>query len=252
MRLKRQLKTAVPSLNLNDLERARNELRRATALQGTTASGTSQGHIAAALAQDYAGQFAYDLSRQAWMEYGHGLWKPLESERMAQQIASFMDDRLHGDYSWYELSGVEHLLRTRLAQSLTLETPGWLPFRNGALHLETMTLHSHSPDRFFTWQLPHAYDPQATCPKTQAWLHETVGGAHDQVQVLRAYAKAVVTRRVELAALSRNDWPWRDRERDVYSPAAGLWWAVRTPLRPSSNTSKPTGLNSAISGAKSC
>jgi putative DNA primase/helicase len=61
-----------------------------------------------------------------------------------------------------------------------------------------MTLHAHSPDRPFTWQLPHHYAPQATCPKTQAWLHETVGGAHDQVQVLRAYAKAVVTRRVDL------------------------------------------------------
>jgi putative DNA primase/helicase len=132
------------------------------------------------------------------MEYGHGLWKPFETERIAQQIASFMDDRLHGDYTWYELSGVEHLLRTRLAQPLTLETPGWLPFRNGALHLETMTLHAHSPDRPFTWQLRHHYDPQATCPKTQAWLHETVGGAHDQVQVLRGFAKAVVTRRVDL------------------------------------------------------
>ena len=61
-----------------------------------------------------------------------------------------------------------------------------------------MTLHPHSPDRPFTWQLPHDYDPQATCPMTQAWLHEAVGGAHDQVQVLRAYAKAVVTRRVDL------------------------------------------------------
>ena len=61
-----------------------------------------------------------------------------------------------------------------------------------------MTLHAHSPERPFTWQLPQAYDPQATCPKTQAWLHETVNGAHDQVQVLRAYAKAVVTRRVDL------------------------------------------------------
>jgi putative DNA primase/helicase len=67
-----------------------------------------------------------------------------------------------------------------------------------ALSLETMTLHPHRPERPFTWQLPHTYDPQATCPQTQAWLHEAVGGAHDQVQVLRAYAKAVVTRRVDL------------------------------------------------------
>ncbi|HEY5867206.1 MAG TPA: hypothetical protein VI542_16920 [Candidatus Tectomicrobia bacterium] len=45
---------------------------------------------------------------------------------------------------------------------MPLETAGWLPFRNGALCLETMTLHSHCPERPFTWQLPHNYDPQAT------------------------------------------------------------------------------------------
>ena len=44
----------------------------------------------------------------------------------------------------------------------------------------------------------NAYTPQRICPKTQAWLHEAVGGAHDQAQVLRAYAKAVVTRRADL------------------------------------------------------
>jgi phage/plasmid-associated DNA primase len=109
-----------------------------------------------------------------------------------------MDTVLQGEYTWHACAGVEHLLRARLAQTVPLETPGWLPFQNGALCLETMVLHPHSPERPFTWQLPHAYDPQATCPQTQAWLHETVGGAHDQVQVLRAYAKAVVTRRVDL------------------------------------------------------
>ena len=198
MRLKRQLKTAVPALNLYDLERARQELRRTAAQQATPAAGRSQAQIAAALAKDYAGQFAYDLSRQAWMAYDHGLWKPLETERVTQQIMACMDTVLQGDYTWHACAGVEHLLRARLAQTLPLETPGWLPFQNGALCLETMTLHPHSPERPFTWQLPHAYDPQATCPTTQAWLHEAVGGAHDQVQVLRAYAKAVVTRRVDL------------------------------------------------------
>jgi phage/plasmid-associated DNA primase len=199
MRLKRHLKAAVPALNLNDLERARKELRRTAAQQSAArAPGSSQAELAATLAEDYAGQFAYDLRRQAWIAYDNGLWKPLETERVTQHIIPFMDDVLQGQYTWYELSGVEHLLRTRLAQTLTLETSGWLPFRNGALHLETMALHSHSPERPFTWQLPHHYDPQATCPKTQAWMHEVVGDAHDQVQVLRAYAKAVVTRRVEL------------------------------------------------------
>jgi phage/plasmid-associated DNA primase len=198
MRLKRQLKTAVPALNLHDLERARQELRRTATHQTTPASGRSQAQIAAALTRDYAGQLAYDLRCQAWMVYQHGRWQPLDTERVTQRIMAFMDTVLQGDYTWHACAGVEHLLRARLAHTLSLETPGWLPFRNGALHLATMVLHPHSPDRPFTWQLPHDYDPQATCPTTQAWLHEVVGGAHDQVQVLRAYAKAVVTRRVDL------------------------------------------------------
>jgi hypothetical protein len=40
---------------------------------------------------------------------------------------------------------VEHLLRARLAQSVPLETPGWLPFQNGALHLATMQLTPTAP-----------------------------------------------------------------------------------------------------------
>jgi phage/plasmid-associated DNA primase len=197
-RLKRKLKAAVPTINLNDLSQARSELRHAFAPQTTTPAGSAQAQIAAALAQAYAGQLVYETSRKAWMAYTNGLWTPIDTEYIQQRIASYMDSLLHGDYSWYELSGVEHLLGRRLARMLSPEMPGWLPFRNGALQLETMTLHAHSPERPFLWQLPYAYDPQATCPKTQAWLHEAVGGAHDQVQVLRAYAKAVVTRRVDL------------------------------------------------------
>ena len=43
MRLKRQLKTAVPALNLYDLERTRQELRRTAAQQATPAAGTLPG-----------------------------------------------------------------------------------------------------------------------------------------------------------------------------------------------------------------
>ena len=128
MRLKRQLKAAVPTLNLNDLAQARSELRRASTPQAPAPTGSAQAQIAAALAQEYAGQLAYETSRKAWMTYANGLWTPMDTEYIQQRIASYMDALLHGDYSWYELSGVEHLLGRRLAQTLTLETPGWLPF----------------------------------------------------------------------------------------------------------------------------
>src|SRR5262245_49679512 len=169
MRLKRQLKRLVPGLNRHDLERAWHELRHTAAQQSTAAPGRSQALIAATLAKDYAGQFAYDLSRQAWIAYDSGRWQPLETERVTQRIMPCMDTVLQGEYTWHACAGVEHLLRARLAQTVPLETPGWLPFQNGALCLETMTLHPHSPERPFTWQLPHAYDPQAACPMTPAW-----------------------------------------------------------------------------------
>ena len=60
-----------------------------------------------------------------------------------------------------------------------------------------MTLHAHTPGRPFLYQLPYAFDPHATCPLTQAWLHESVGNDHGQVQLLRAFMKAVLTRRVD-------------------------------------------------------
>ena len=39
-----------------------------------------------------------------------GSGRRLDTEYIQQRIASYMDTLLHGDYSWYELSGVEHLL----------------------------------------------------------------------------------------------------------------------------------------------
>jgi hypothetical protein len=101
MRLKRQLKTAVPGLNMPDLGEARQELRRAAAHQASPTAGRSQAHIAAALAKDAVGQLAYDLGRQAWMVYDHGRWKPHETERVTQRIMARMDDVLQGDYPWH-------------------------------------------------------------------------------------------------------------------------------------------------------
>jgi 5S rRNA maturation endonuclease (ribonuclease M5) len=136
MRLKRQLKRLVPGLNRHDLERAWQELRRTAVHRGTAATGCSQAQSAASFAKDYKGRFAYDLSRQAWMAYDHGRWKPHETERVTQRIMACMDTVLQGDYTWHACAGVEHLLRARLAQTIPLETPGWLPFQNGALCLE--------------------------------------------------------------------------------------------------------------------
>src|SRR5262249_44956848 len=109
MRLKRQLKTAVPGLNMQDPRQAPPGLRRAAAQQAPPPAGHSQAQIAAALAKDTAGQLAYDLGRQAWLAYDHGLWKSHETERVTQRIMACMDTVLQGEYTWHTCTGVEHL-----------------------------------------------------------------------------------------------------------------------------------------------
>ena len=126
MRLKRQLKTAVPALNLYDLERARQELRRTAAPAGAPPLlAASQAQIAAALARTYAGQFAYDLSRQA-MDGVRQRALETSGNRARHAAGSWRVwmTVLQGEYTWNTCTGVEHLLRARLAQTLPLETRG--------------------------------------------------------------------------------------------------------------------------------
>jgi len=132
------------------------------------------------------------------MIYHDGIWREISKELVEQKVVSFLDSKLDGQYASRTMTGVERLFRTRLAQELLRESPGLLPFANGVLNLATMQLSDHRPDYHFLWQLPYDYDEQATCPETLTFLHQAVGNRCEQVQVLRGYAKAVITRRLDL------------------------------------------------------
>lgn len=56
----------------------------------------------------------------------------------------------------------------------------------------------HAPEHGFTWCLPYDYDPLATCDPIKQWLLEAQDGDEPRVQVLLAYARAVVCGRVTL------------------------------------------------------
>ncbi|MBC7516027.1 MAG: hypothetical protein H7237_06315 [Alkalinema sp. FL-bin-369] len=62
-----------------------------------------------------------------------------------------------------------------------------LPLRNGVFDTNTKTLHPHSPDYRFVSQLPHEYNPIATCEPIIDWLSQTQNGAPERIQLLRAY-----------------------------------------------------------------
>jgi len=62
-----------------------------------------------------------------------------------------------------------------LAQRETLEPPiNLVNVENGILDIETLELHPHSPDYYFTNRLPVKYDPEATAPKFRQFMTEII------------------------------------------------------------------------------
>lgn len=53
-------------------------------------------------------------------------------------------------------------------------TPEVINFKNGMLKLATGELGPHDPDQFSTTQIPHNYNPDATCPNFDRFLEETL------------------------------------------------------------------------------
>jgi phage/plasmid-associated DNA primase len=208
MVLKPELKARIPSLNMNDLERAWAQLhkvhKKEQFLQET--EGPKQDAIANELAELWRDTICFDTNAQDWMQWQSGKWAPIDVMAIRERISAHMDTNAPG-YTWNVLSGVERLLATKMHATLPMETPGWLPFRNGALELATMTLHPHSATRPFRWQLPYNYDPKQACKLTLAWLREAVHGDAQQVQLLRAFLKAVLTGRADLQRYLENIGP---------------------------------------------
>jgi putative DNA primase/helicase len=66
--------------------------------------------------------------------------------------------------------------------------PYLLNVRNGVLDLESNTLLPHDPLLLMTKIVPVDYDPNATCPKWDAWLDRMMGGDQDTVRYLQQIA----------------------------------------------------------------
>ena len=68
-----------------------------------------------------------------------------------------------------------------------LATENFLNLANGILNLDTLQLTPHSPDYFFTVQIPIDYDPNAKCPRFEKFLHEITGVDKEIIAVLQEW-----------------------------------------------------------------
>jgi putative DNA primase/helicase len=90
------------------------------------------------------------------------------------------------------LVGVTHLLRKRDLLPRPEAPVDVVPFRNGILDLKTQARRPATPDYALDYVIPHAHDPDATCPTLLAWLLHAVGDDPEVVAFLRAWLAALV------------------------------------------------------------
>ena len=156
--------------------------------------------LAKAIAHDWRDTLAFDLTRHAFLRYGDvpGIFREVDDIEVDAALLQDLERRLPAGVYTKTLRNVKYLVRARLHTRMTSGPSTLIPFTNGVLDLATRAWHAHSPDFHLTWCLPYAYDDTATCPLTQAWLLEACRGRADQVEVLRAFLKAVLCGRTDL------------------------------------------------------
>ena len=135
-----------------------------------------------------------------WYEYQPSGIFSIRPDLAIQQSVYLAINRHCGDLG-FSSSYVSGVAKCLLLESVREpQTPsGLICFLNGALELESRKLLEHSPKYFFTSQLPFDWQPKAPDPKLVIdWLLESVGGHHDQVELIRAYANAIILGRYNL------------------------------------------------------
>ncbi len=116
-------------------------------------------------------------------------------EQTRNQIG-FSSSYVHGVYSCLKLEAV------RDNNNQMLQSTGLICFKNGVLDLKTRTLLPHSPEYFFTNQLPFDWMPDAEYPQLVVdWMYDATGRQLDQVELLRAWFYAVIVGRADLQRL---------------------------------------------------
>ncbi len=150
-----------------------------------------QGKAALVILKECGLLLGYDQDFEQFRVYKEGKWnlisdlKPLISEWVYKQTCC-------GEYTDSWLKGTISLVAAYCVKDYSTKSNKHLiPFKNGVYDVNKKSLLPHNPDYCLTWQIPHDYVSGADCPRFKAFLAESV--THDDVvQVLRAYANAVI------------------------------------------------------------
>jgi putative DNA primase/helicase len=145
--------------------------------------------LAAGIADQLKDVLVYDEIGGDWYGQKKGLWSVVSEKRALRIIMQVLDWKQPFGYAISKLNNIKSFLMIYLLIDKWSSSRHLLPMANGVLDTKTMELIGYSHKHRFNWQLPYAYDPDATLDVIKRWLWDASGQDLESVNIIRAFFK---------------------------------------------------------------
>lgn len=127
-----------------------------------------------------------------------GFYKKAEIPLLKQVFRKILDE--YDDTMWstsYESNYIAALAGlVKIQESIAEGTYNLINFTNGILNITIGEFLAHSPSLYTVYQLDYMFDPNATCPKFEAFLRDIFDGDEERVLLIQQLLGNVLLRKV--------------------------------------------------------
>lgn len=144
-------------------------------------------------------ELVYVLGQGFFHYENSGKWQQIDDVELGKRCRDILHEVEDGIWtqSWHG----EYMAALRLE---VLQLNGmdrgdkFINVQNGMLDLKTMKLKPHAPEYYSTIQTPIHYNPNATCPKFEAFLHSIFEGDQERIDLMQEIMGYALTKDMRL------------------------------------------------------
>lgn len=162
-------------INLNDLDAAVNEAKKAAAAQND--DNLDMDSVAQVFKQRHYEDWRYDVESQSWRQWTGTHWQELEKSKNGKYEIDLLVKSIIHEFGFNIKSNGTLECAHRLAEGECRDTffpqPNLINFKNGTLQIPELVMKPHDKDDGFIDCLDYDYDPTMKHPTIDKYLRET-------------------------------------------------------------------------------